>query len=61
MKRGEVISIPIIVFNYQNEDIEAQVVLDNSLQEFEFVDTVGDITSGKRTKNVFYNYKVFNY
>ena len=38
VKRGEVVAIPIVVFNYMDNDIDAEVTLDNTAQEFDFVD-----------------------
>lgn len=38
VKRGEIIAIPIVVFNYMDNDLEAEVTLDNTGQEFDFVD-----------------------
>jgi CD109 antigen len=38
IKRGEVVSIPIVVFNYLDSDQTARVTLDNTHHEFEFVE-----------------------
>lgn len=43
IKRGEAVSIPIVVFNYQDSDVVAEVELDNGLQEFEFAELTNDI------------------
>lgn len=50
IKRGEVVSIPFIVFNYMEDDQPAEVTLYNSEGEFEFVDIKDDGTEGKKTK-----------
>lgn len=47
IKRGEVVAIPIVVFNYMNEDVEAEVTLDNSLGELEFADTENELETPK--------------
>lgn len=47
IKRGEVVSIPVIVFNYLEDDQPAEVTLFNAEEEFEFVDVKND---GNRTK-----------
>lgn len=47
VKRGEVVSIPIIVYNYLDTDQTTVVTLFNSNQEFEFVEFED---SGNRTK-----------
>jgi CD109 antigen len=49
IKRGEVVSIPIVVFNYMNEDVQAEVTLDNTLLEFEFAD-VDEATNDSKPK-----------
>ena len=38
IKRGEVVSIPVLVFNYMEDDQEAEVTLFNSEGEFEFTE-----------------------
>lgn len=38
VKRGEIIAIPVVLFNYMSSDMEAQVTLDNSDDEFSFTD-----------------------
>ncbi|XP_014247621.1 CD109 antigen-like isoform X2 [Cimex lectularius] len=40
--RGEMISIPVVVFNYMDKDITAEVILENSGQ-FEFSDYSNDV------------------
>ena len=40
--RGEVVSIPIVVFNYFTEDLTAEVTLKND-GEFEFTDVSNDV------------------
>uniref|UniRef100_A0A1I8PQF4 Thioester-containing protein 4 n=1 Tax=Stomoxys calcitrans TaxID=35570 RepID=A0A1I8PQF4_STOCA len=53
VKRGEVINVPALVFNYLNKDLDVEVTLDNSDGEFEFTEVnnevIGDL---KRTKTV---------
>ncbi|KAH8372685.1 hypothetical protein KR009_002838 [Drosophila setifemur] len=38
VKRGEIIAIPVVVFNFMNTPVMASVTLDNSDQEYEFVE-----------------------
>ncbi|XP_058061517.1 thioester-containing protein 1 allele R1-like isoform X2 [Anopheles bellator] len=45
VKRGEVVAIPIVVFNYLDEDLTADVVLENSEQEFEFADVENEVVA----------------
>lgn len=48
IKRGEVVSIPVIVFNYMEDDQPAEVTLFNAEEEFEFVDVKNDGNRAKR-------------
>lgn len=41
--RGEVVAIPVVVFNYMNKDLTADVTLDNSAGQFEFADQSNDV------------------
>ncbi|XP_049537264.1 CD109 antigen-like isoform X4 [Anopheles darlingi] len=43
VKRGEVVAIPIVVFNYMEDDLTAKVVLENNEQEFEFADVENEV------------------
>jgi CD109 antigen len=47
VKRGEVVSIPIVVFNYQDNDQLAEVTLHNTDQEFEFTEISNEIEENK--------------
>jgi len=40
--RGEAVAIPIVVFNYMDKSLTAEVTLENS-REFDFVDISNDI------------------
>ncbi|XP_073826179.1 CD109 antigen-like [Musca autumnalis] len=42
IKRGEVIAVPIIVFNYMDHDLEAVVTMENSDDEYEFMEETCD-------------------
>lgn len=48
LKRGEVVSVPIIIYNYLDTDQPTIVTLFNNDSEFEFID--GDDTAGKIEK-----------
>ena len=42
--RGEIVAIPIVVFNYMNKDLEADVTLENEqLENFEFAEVSNDV------------------
>ncbi|XP_055599446.1 thioester-containing protein 1 allele R1-like isoform X28 [Uranotaenia lowii] len=43
VKRGEVVAIPIVVFNYMDTDQFAEVTFHNTEQEFEFADVENEI------------------
>lgn len=42
IKRGEVLQLPAIVFNYLENDVDAEVTLHNEDDEFEFIDDLGN-------------------
>lgn len=42
VKRGEIVTVPCSIFNYLPNDIDAEVILENEHNEFEFVDTAID-------------------
>lgn len=42
MIRGEIVAIPVVVFNYMDNDVEADVVLENS-DQFNFADYSNDV------------------
>lgn len=53
VKRGEVVAVPVVLFNYLETDVTADLVLQNEHGEFEFVDDVeGDQTLRKRQVTV---------
>lgn len=39
VKRNEIVTVPCSVFNYLPKDIEAEIILENEHNEFEFVDS----------------------
>lgn len=43
VKRGEVVSIPIVIFNYMESDQTADVTFHNTEQEFEFTDVENEV------------------
>ncbi|XP_065358110.1 pregnancy zone protein-like [Calliphora vicina] len=45
IKRGEIVSIPIVIFNYNPESLKTDVVMENSLDEFKFVDSMSNQTT----------------
>lgn len=50
VKRDEVVSIPIVVFNYLEQDQTAQVTLYNSDNDFEFVEPSNEIVDTLRSE-----------
>jgi CD109 antigen len=59
IKRGEVVAIPIVVFNYMESDEKAEVTLHNDENEFEFAEFDNQVnrrrkraTDSKRTKQI---------
>lgn len=61
--RGEVVSIPVVVFNYFNEEVSAEVTLKNE-GEFEFSDVSNDVIEGpSKAKNFIFTlpiYKIYS-
>lgn len=53
VKRGEVVAVPVVLFNYLEHDIVADLVLHNENDDFEFVDDIeGEKTLRKRQVTV---------
>jgi CD109 antigen len=50
IKRGEVVAIPIVVFNYMENDQRAEVTLSNDDKEFEFAEVDDDENDVNREK-----------
>ncbi|XP_037812885.1 C3 and PZP-like alpha-2-macroglobulin domain-containing protein 8 [Lucilia sericata] len=45
IKRGEIVSIPIVIFNYHAETLRTEVIMENSLSQFKFVDDTSNETT----------------
>ncbi|XP_064546524.1 CD109 antigen isoform X1 [Drosophila montana] len=43
VKRGEVIAVPVIVFNYMDKVLDAEVTMDNSDKEYEFTEATNEV------------------
>ena len=57
MIRGEIVAIPIVVFNYINKDLSVEVVLENN-GDFEFAEVSNEVHETKRKYlTVFLNLK----
>lgn len=48
VKRGEIVSIPVVIFNYMEGDQTAEVTLHNTENEFEFVEPTNEIEETPR-------------
>lgn len=48
--RGETVAIPVVVFNYMNKDVDAEVTLENS-DQFNFADYSNDVNDIPRRKH----------
>lgn len=46
VRRGEIVAIPVVVFNYMNKDVTADVSLENNGQ-FDFAEDSNDVVSGE--------------
>lgn len=43
VKRGEILTVPIVVFNYLDKDLEAEVTLHNEEQDFDYVEINNEV------------------
>ncbi|XP_011210617.2 CD109 antigen isoform X2 [Bactrocera dorsalis] len=43
VKRGEVIAIPVIIFNYMDKALDAEVVMENTDNEYDFTEATNEI------------------
>lgn len=50
--RGEIVAIPIVVFNYINKDLTVEVVLEND-GDFEFAEVSNEVHETKSKKRFF--------
>lgn len=41
--RGEIVGIQIVVFNYMNKDLTAEVLLNNEGQQFDFAEVSNEV------------------
>lgn len=49
VKRGEVVSIPVGVFNYLDDEFDVEVTLHNTDQELEFVQMSNEVDSPRES------------
>lgn len=47
--RGEIVAIPIVVYNYMNKDLTVEIILENNSKEFEFAEVSNEVHENKRT------------
>ncbi|XP_043065393.1 alpha-2-macroglobulin [Drosophila ficusphila] len=53
VKRGEVINVPALVFNYLNKRLDVELTLDNEDAEYDFVDASNEVIGDqKRTQSI---------
>lgn len=50
MQRGEILAVPIVVYNHMNEDFIAEVTLHNPEQRFEFAEVANDVNTPIKSK-----------
>ncbi|KAH8378509.1 hypothetical protein KR093_011747, partial [Drosophila rubida] len=43
IKRGEVFAVPVIIFNYLDKNLEAEIVMDNADKEFDFTEATNEV------------------
>lgn len=49
IKRGEVLSIPVGIFNYLEDEFDVEVTLHNTEQQLEFVQMANEVDSPSKT------------
>ncbi|XP_013104382.2 CD109 antigen [Stomoxys calcitrans] len=47
VKRGEIVNIPVVVFNYMATQVEAEITMENVDDEYDFVGTDGNVLTDK--------------
>lgn len=45
IQRGEILAVPVVVYNHQNQDVTAEVTIHNTDQRFEFAEVSNDVNS----------------
>lgn len=43
VKRGEVLTVPVVVFNYMERNVNTEITLHNTDQDFDFVELNNDV------------------
>lgn len=56
IKREEIVAIPIVIFNYMDQDATVDVTLDNAEQEFEFINISNEINDQTPSSIFYFNY-----
>lgn len=47
VQKGEILAVPVVVYNYMNQDIVAEITLHNTEQTFEFAEVSNEVNSTK--------------
>lgn len=55
VQKGEILAVPVVVYNYMDQDIVAEITLHNTEQTFEFAEVSNEVNSTK-SKYEFINY-----
>ncbi|CAG9766032.1 unnamed protein product [Ceutorhynchus assimilis] len=50
VQKGEILAVPVVVYNYMAQDIVAEVTLHNTEQSFEFAEVSNDVNSTKKVE-----------
>lgn len=58
--RGEIVAIPVVVYNYMNKDLTVEVLLENNNKEFEFAEVSNEVHDNKRMFNSFWNNFIYS-
>ncbi|XP_050306884.1 CD109 antigen [Anthonomus grandis grandis] len=50
VQKGEILAVPVVVYNHMNQDIVAEVTLHNIEQKFEFAEVSNEVNSNKKVE-----------
>ncbi|XP_019757340.2 CD109 antigen [Dendroctonus ponderosae] len=48
IQKGEILAVPVVVYNYMNQDIMAEITLHNTEQKFEFAEVSNEVNATRK-------------
>ncbi|ERL86830.1 hypothetical protein D910_04233 [Dendroctonus ponderosae] len=52
IQKGEILAVPVVVYNYMNQDIMAEITLHNTEQKFEFAEVSNEVNATRRSEKI---------